>query len=162
MQAQLTKETTTYVHCPSCENKCSTVDHLTDGFVSSWVCENCGVMYDIKMEEGIISVSSTNKINTKKFVFFKNSNIGLIVKITSFDSEQEQMQYFYDEHTCPINYMSNVIAVINLETGDDDPHGIFEYCGSSDYPADYSESDYNYNFRKMIPWFGLENKLLNK
>ena len=33
--------------------------------------------------------------------------------------------YWYNEHTCPVNYLK-CTGVIDLETGDIDPHGIFK------------------------------------
>ena len=35
-------------------------------------------------------------------------------------------EYFYNEHTCPTNYMTEVVKVIS-EDGNEDPHGIFAY-----------------------------------
>jgi len=35
-------------------------------------------------------------------------------------------EYFYNEHTCPTNFLRHVIRIIDAE-GDDDPHGIFQF-----------------------------------
>lgn len=45
-------------------------------------------------------------------------------------------EYFYEEHTCPTNFIP--IEAIFTPT-DDDPHGAFEYVRSVWMPADYEE-----------------------
>lgn len=158
MKANITTVTKNYVHCPECDKQCSPIDHLKDGFKSWWYCENCGVQYEIKMKDGVIDVKATEKRHLNMFVFLKNENIGLIVKGFRDDPpDPEQLsnqEYFYDEHTCPTNYLKDVVAIIDLKDGDTDPHGIFQFCGFADYPLDYSEEDCNYDFSKFIEYFG--------
>lgn len=46
----------------------------------------------------------------------------------NFDDEATSLdfqKYHYEEGTCPINWMRNIVEVIDPETGDDDPHGLF-------------------------------------
>jgi hypothetical protein len=44
------------------------------------------------------------------------------------DPEAENhARYFYDEHTCPTNFMGEVEKVIDPADGDEDPHGIFAF-----------------------------------
>jgi hypothetical protein len=42
----------------------------------------------------------------------------------------EHQRYFYDEHTCPTNYLSQV-EMISFE-GSNDPHGVFEFVSVVD------------------------------
>jgi hypothetical protein len=60
--------------------------------------------------------------------------------------------YFYDEHSCPTNYVQ-VAAIMTRE--DDDPHGVFEYVRSVWMPHDYDEEaidvDNEQLFRRLFP-----------
>ena len=67
----------------------------------------------------------------------------------------EHHEYYYNEHTCPTNYMRNVVAVIDLKHQDQDPHGIFEYIATLDY--DEKVEDCNYDYTDVIKSFG-DNK----
>jgi hypothetical protein len=44
----------------------------------------------------------------------------------------DNKRYFYEEHTCPTNYLG-VEMVVDLNDGDTDPHGIFEFVGAIPY-----------------------------
>lgn len=41
----------------------------------------------------------------------------------------ENQQYFYEEHTCPTNWLMKVEEVID-KNGNHDPHGAFKYVGT--------------------------------
>jgi hypothetical protein len=49
----------------------------------------------------------------------------------------EDNDYFYDEHSCPTNYVP-VEAIFTPD--DDDPHGVFEYVRTVWYPRAYDEA----------------------
>jgi len=160
MKAKITTETKNYAHCPTCKEKDSTIDHLKNGFESMWYCDQCGYLYKITKENGIIEVEPTKERSVDMFVFLKNANVGLIVKgsrnnpkAESYPTELEVKEYYYNEGTCPTNYLSEVIAIINLDDGDIDPHGIFEFCGMADFPVDFKENGSDYDFSKYIEYF---------
>lgn len=49
--------------------------------------------------------------------------------IALFGSEQEVREargYFYEEHTCPTNFIRDPVVAIFAD-GDDDPHGVFRF-----------------------------------
>lgn len=46
-------------------------------------------------------------------------------------------QYFYDEHTCPTNWIDDVLAIIS--DGDEDPHGFATFVRRIPAPDDMSE-----------------------
>ena len=47
------------------------------------------------------------------------------------EEHREHSRYFYEEHTCPVNYLRDTLSVIhgNPWKCDDDPHGLFKYIG---------------------------------
>lgn len=53
----------------------------------------------------------------------------LIVRGMRFEPDsapEDHQRYFYEEHTCPTNLLSDIVRFID-ETGNEDPHGIFTY-----------------------------------
>lgn len=52
--------------------------------------------------------------------------------------------YFFEEHTCPWNYLRFPISV----NGDPDPHGIFRWVASIPLPDDYEGDG---NFEQYFP-----------
>ena len=69
---------------------------------------------------------------TSTLVLLKRNGIYLIV---NGYGDKEHDQYFYNEHTCPTNYMGDVEAVIYEK--DADPHGVFEWVATIDKPEDW-------------------------
>ena len=47
---------------------------------------------------------------------------------------QEHLRFFYEEHSCPTNWIGHCVAVI--KNGDTDPHGFLEYVRSVSIPPD--------------------------
>lgn len=68
------------------------------------------------------------------------------------------MKYFYDEHTCPTNWVRNIERF--TEKGDTDPHGVFQYIDhvtdeelKSVLGADYKTTDSDWiRIRNRWPW----------
>ena len=80
------------------------------------------------------------KETTPTLVLLKRNGVYLIVngnKMLGIDKEEaeHQDQYYYNEHTCPTNYMQDVEAVIYEK--DADPHGVFEWVATIDKPEDW-------------------------
>ena len=46
--------------------------------------------------------------------------------------DTDTAEYYYEEKTCPHDAISGCEAVVDLEDGDSDPHGIFEFVGLTD------------------------------
>ena len=40
------------------------------------------------------------------------------------------LEFFYEEHQCPVNFVGDIQEIIT--DGDGDPHGLFRYCGYVD------------------------------
>jgi|SRR6185369_1883682 len=55
---------------------------------------------------------------------------------TSIEELQKNKAFFFQEHSCPTNWLKDVVAVI--EDGNDDPHGVLEFVRSVFIPDDAS------------------------
>ena len=53
--------------------------------------------------------------------------------------EQGHQSYFFEEHSCPINWISECVAVI--ENGDPDPHGFLKFVRAAEVPAEFDPDD---------------------
>lgn len=127
-----------YILCPACKKEDFRVCHLPTGTKTKWVCDECGVHFRVH----VISADEVNteiveEVRTEKTLVTLRSEgpVTLVVeglrhtsaKIPEdVDEFDRQERYYYDEHTCPTNYLSCVRKVID-EDGDEDPHGIFKY-----------------------------------
>jgi len=60
---------------------------------------------------------------------------------TEYDSLVESQRYFYDEHSCPTNYVP--VALIS-HNGDHDPHGVFDLVDAVWMTTDYDANDDNW------------------
>lgn len=47
--------------------------------------------------------------------------------------KQDQIRYYYEEHTCPTNWMQGCVHMLSLD-GDTDPHGAFDFVRAMTYP----------------------------
>lgn len=52
---------------------------------------------------------------------------------------QSHQRYYFEEHSCPTNWLSECVAVI--EDGDTDPHGFLEFVRAVNVPNDFDEDD---------------------
>lgn len=113
------------------------MDHCEVGFVSVWSCD-CGAYFRIictAPNEFRLQVLPKRIIKT--IVTLESSGpVRLIVQGMEFTRDDgspdpdagRHDSYFYDEHTCPTNYIGgSVLKVIDPADGDNDPHGIFAY-----------------------------------
>ena len=53
--------------------------------------------------------------------------------------EQESERYFFEEHSCPTNWLRDCVTVI--EDGDPDPHGFMEFVRSVPIALDFDEDN---------------------
>jgi len=140
-------ETKNYAVCPCCEKQTSSIDHLLNTDIStSWYCDSCGERYRIIFKKsGEVFTQAIGERVNKNIVLLKNGNVGLVVEGMSFSDAESNHEYYYNEHTCPTNYMKNVLAVIDLEHNDSDPHGIFEYVATLDWDKNVEDCNYDYS-----------------
>lgn len=50
-------------------------------------------------------------------------------------ANQEHQRYFFEEHSCPTNWLRECVAVI--KGGNDDPHGFLEFVRAVDVPENF-------------------------
>lgn len=53
----------------------------------------------------------------------------------SDEANQSHQRYFFEEHSCPTNWLRECVAVI--EGGNCDPHGFLEFVRAVDVPNDF-------------------------
>jgi len=150
-------ETKRYSVCPWCNSKGSPVDHLIDGkFDTTWYCDRCGESYALKFDHGRMWIGKVpGRRSEKTLVLLRHGSIGLIVEGLkhSEDPTCSGNAYFYNEHTCPTNYLKYVKRVIDLKTGDTDPHGIFQYVCTR--PYDERIEDLNLSDEELAKLIGV-------
>jgi hypothetical protein len=129
-----------FIECPYCHNSKNRIDHLfnEEGKEISWgywYCDECGGGYKGIVKGKEVFIEKTIKRKDDSIIFLKNGNILLAIKGMYFNGNHdiENDRYFYEEHTCPINYLKNVEMIINLEDDNIDPHGIFKFITSIPY-----------------------------
>jgi hypothetical protein len=61
---------------------------------------------------------------------------------------QSHREYFYEEHSCPTNWINSIVAVI--ENGDTDPHGFLQFVKQVPVANDFDEDD-DKNWQKLFP-----------
>lgn len=127
-----------YVACPWCgKNTESTIDHLLDNEDTQvrWYCHACGEKIAIRFKAGKVFVGKVPGAKLcNSLVLLRHGDIALVVKGLKFQENLAgDSSYYYNEHTCPTNYMRDVKVIINLRTGETDPHGIFKYVKEVPY-----------------------------
>lgn len=134
----LIKETKHYVCCPHCGHSKTSVDHLfNEDHLSGrsfgpWYCDECGLSYSGKVVGNEVFVQKEPGRKDISTVFLKHGNVLLAVEGMYFDGDlnQEEARFFYNEHTCPTNFLKDVIEVYDISDWSVDPHGIFEFVGA--------------------------------
>ncbi len=146
-----------YHPCPAgCEHKFR-VDYLDiDGparlTAGPWYCDECGAAFDIVYGKGEVDFVATDKRTEHQAILlkipaFKPGPIYFLVRGMKFFPNDESAdepyddrhRYFYEEHTCPTNWLSDV-SVMSYG-GDADPHGVAEFVASAPWPASSVEDD---------------------
>lgn len=158
-------ETKTYVVCPCCDGNLGSIDHLMGNKVGStwlWYCDGCGARVKFAMEGNeVVSTEPTGEKSVRTIDFLKHGDIGLIVEGMAFAKDGkvdlDGKEYWYNEHTCPTNYLKNVLAIVDLKTDDYDPHGIFEYVGTTQWNPQVSDWNCSFDFRVYKEMFDGNN-----
>lgn len=123
-----------HIACPSCGGL-SAIGHTVKGRAYTWWCSNddCGKQYRWKQNEnGSIDAEPTGVTVRRVSVLLKldpqEKPLFLIVK--GAERAPEDQEYYYNEGTCPTNYLSEIEEV--YLDGCPDPHGVFAYITSID------------------------------
>jgi hypothetical protein len=104
------------------------------GFPYQWGCDKCGRQYKFTaFEAGEIVYKELPPKNERWVVLLRHEQSKLFMihlnpywKVgRPYAEEAEHQTYYYNEHTCPTNWIRGIEAVIF--EGDQDPHGVFHF-----------------------------------
>lgn len=153
MKARLITVKTIRIACPNCGEATGDVGHILDRSGPSefgpWFCDECGRGYCGKLLPGgeiDLWVTDAMRIDTLDHLVLppQDKPVHFVVKGMSFVDEKgsrgrpDHKRFFYEEHTCPTNYIG--VEMIAFD-GDTDPHGLFKFAGTQDMPKDYDIDD---------------------
>lgn len=149
-----------FILCPHCGKGESRIDHLfySGGSFGPWYCDECGKAFrgEIREIPGFadnqwievhgkqVMVEAIEGGRSLEIAFLRLGNVLFAVKGVRLqddddDAHYDHQRYYYEEHTCPMNIVSEALEVYD-ETGDGDKHGMFKYLGSEPWmdeiPAD--------------------------
>ena len=128
-----------YIDCPMCGEDDFQVDHLESGQTTAWYCDKCGGKFGIEVRGGKYTITQfilTPLPDRKEKTLVTLQSKGPVrlivegIRLTDCPKEEGHDEYFYNEHTCPTNYLSSVVKCIDPADGNEDPHGIFEYVST--------------------------------
>ena len=159
MKATLVTETKTYLNCPHCGERASVVDHILAGQPRSfgpWYCDECGRSYTGSLAaDGTIDLELAAAVRTATLNLLtippRDEPVYLVVHGGRYGDDHNEggtTAYYYDEHTCPTNWVSEVEAFI-LD-GDSDPHGVAQFVRRVDTPP-LPEGVADYDLPALFP-----------
>lgn len=122
--------------CPRCGQGEWGVEHLfTHGMKSAgpWSCSNCEAAFvlEVDLEAETIEFRERPDLQQKRCLVLleippQEHPIRLIVE--GFEQTADEHSYYYEEHTCPENYLRSTLAVeLN---GRRDPHGLATFISA--------------------------------
>lgn len=141
--------------CPWCEQESGgRVDHLYDQTprdAGPWYCDECGRPFRVRVnapgDVTIMKVEDWKRRSTRSMALLKfDGKDGPVFFVMDHDrywdgenesdeENQGHQKYFFEEHSCPTNWLDECVAVI--EDGNDDPHGFLEFVRAADVPQDF-------------------------
>lgn len=164
--------TKTYLHCPHCEKQTnSTVDHVgldksrkqTSSF-GPWYCNHCGGSFLGKaLEDGSIELTllEDKMIVTHDLLMLPanlphpvymvmNGQRNSVYEKAAADSDEDvnDRSYFYESHSCPTNWIPNIVRMIY--DGDTDPHGLIKFVRGVDSSKIFDGDQSGLNIRQLL------------
>jgi hypothetical protein len=145
--------------CPWCEGESGhRVDHLYDGHMPAnagpWYCKECRRSFRVKVNApGDVELTKyeDNRPFTPSLALLKfdgkDGPVFFIMKHDRYRSSEDEtdaeiqghQRYFYEDHSCPTNWLRECVAVI--EDGDADPHGFLDFVRAVDVSVNFDEDD---------------------
>lgn len=131
-----------HIPCPSCTEGRWRADQLTIGQSTTWSCSECSNQARIRrIADDEFETVPTGRKDTPITVTLRSmTEPPITVKVNAWkyahsqdlskEEFEEGARYFYDEHTCPTNWLRD-IKQIEFK-GDTDPHGVFEFVSVED------------------------------
>jgi len=130
-----------YAPCSQCVKGSFSIDHLKIGQTVTWFCAKCGAELNLmRVSETDVNIDATGRKKMPITVILRSQTVPPIeVKLNTWkypflyeDNEDfiDHQKYFYEEHTCPTNWTSEIVEI--TFDGDNDPHGLFEFISAID------------------------------
>lgn len=132
-----------FLVCPNCGERKERVDHIAVGrSAGPWACGFCHRYYRfVRTGPETVEVEQLEQRETPVTVTLRSRTVPPITlklhtwkyghsQEDSAEEYAEHQRYFYNEHTCPTNFMRNVEKIVF--EGDEDPHGVFEFVSVED------------------------------
>ena len=149
--------------CPECGSLEHSCDHLKAGqSFGPWYCDKCGcsILGTVTESGADIRIHKDRKANSLVLLRLnvpgtEDKPVHIVVKGFAFHKKGETPEfdgdgtrYFYDEGTCPWNYLR-----LPIKEGDDiDPHGLFVFEDAVAMPDGYEDSlDGIEQWRELFP-----------
>lgn len=141
MSAGYETVTTTHAVCQHCGERLGAVDHLGHGRAwGPWYCDTCGGASRGVVGGAVERVEDQRKVSTLALLRLDTATgpFWFIVEGMRFThsrplvSEQEDDRFFYEEHSCPTNWLKPLMVA---HRGDTDPHGVIQFVRAVDKPA---------------------------
>lgn len=125
-----------FILCPGCGKGESSIQHLLDDsqretFEGEWYCDECGCSYKFKIsEEGVFAEVNPLKWKKPALALLRLRPTGTVYAVVEdsiydYAPDGGNRSYYYEEHTCPTNVLSNIEYLIDGDNND--PHGIWEF-----------------------------------
>lgn len=151
ISGRLEMKTLKYIayHCPKCDNDFFKIpeDRLEEFKKNQskpvserqvWQCDECLAKLMFNFESNVIQVLEDNHPNSssRTLTLLKldpsHEPVYIIVKGNGFHDKdgnfKNQQEYYYEQHTCPTNYLQDIFKI--YEGTDGDPHGLFKFVKS--------------------------------
>lgn len=146
-----------FLICPWCDQQSGQrVDHLYSDALprafGSWECKECGRSFrGTVTAPGTVTLERDEaaKVYGRALALLRfNGKDGPVYFVMDRryhtpgepDEEfQSHESYFFEEHSCPTNWLRDCVTVI--ENGDMDPHGFLDHVRSVEVPRDFDEDD---------------------
>lgn len=132
-----------FIPCPSCTKGLWRVDQLPISQTATWTCDKCLRTANIERvsETDFETIPAKGRKDTPVTVTLRSITIPPItLKLNTWKYDHSQglpqeeyesnERYFYNEHTCPTNWVRE-IEEIEFQ-GNRDPHGVFRFVSVED------------------------------
>ena len=131
-------ETARVLRCPVCDKGRFEIVRLHwGGTWGPWYCDDCGFGFIGRTDEqgeSYIEPWRNRKITTvvtlrsTRPVTLKVQGVRFTGEEADSDADRaERDRYYYEEHTCPTNFLGHPVLEVLDDDGDQDPHGIFTW-----------------------------------
>lgn len=156
-----------YFVCPKCGKHEFSYGHLSESSsFGPWYCDHCGQGWLGKVTETGVDIVEYKHSVQRILCLLKfapelsdtSNPVHIIIPSrTACDGDLDK-SYYFDEHTCPWNYLR-----FNIRHGaDTDPHGIFEFVESVPAPDGWqdlsSEEQFGlFSYKHFAPFCNEEN-----